>query len=236
MARLAYALGAVVATAILAGLVYVRYREPEDAASAPRIPTARSMPVRTESGVAGALDLLLRTTWTTRIHVDVSSTMDRPVRLAPASPDVLALLGAAPEGGTPRAFAARFVELFDEAARRTPKVVALALDPSPAELERARPLELMGLFEGPRIVAWRSTPARRRLLDAQWDGPTYAVVIVGSAGARTAAADLAPASDDGFGVVLVIDLSPDGGAREIARAYAAPPRVVVCWSPLAANP
>ena len=239
---------AVLAAAAVAGLAVVLYRQP--AREGPRPQAAVTTPpaapaATTDSGIAPALEVLLTTTWTPRIFVDLSKEMDRPVRLAPAPEELVRLLGAAPYASTPRRFAARFVELFDEAARRRPKVVALGPGRptvDPRLLETVEPLELRQLMEPPQSVLWvegapRLVAERRRLLDAIWEGPTLLVVIVGSPEMRGAAENLGFRSDDSRSVVLVIDLSADGGGTEIARAFDVPPyRVAAYWNPLVAAP
>lgn len=238
---------AVLAIAAVAGLAFAVYRQPAKEGPRPRTvdPTPPTAPAAAESGIASALEVLLKTTWTPRIFVDLSKEMDRPVRLAPAPEEVVRLLGAAPAGATPRNFAARFVELFDAAARRRPKVVALGPGRptvDPGLLETVEPFELRQLLEPPQTVVWvegvpRLVAERRRLLHAIWEGPSLMVVIVGSPDMRGTAENLGWRNDGSRSVVLVIDLSADGGGSEIARAFDVPPyRVAAHWSPLVAVP
>ena len=147
-----------------------------------------------------------------RVFLDVSEAMDRPVRAAEPS----LLLPAVPGGGeTARQFAARFVDFL--AAGRLRDVVTLGDPPRGGGrevLDAQQPLSFTGYFDLAR------------------EDRRFSVLILGSAELAALAPDPAPEAQAEGEVLLVVDLTPDGGAIQWARAFQEERRYVAYWSPL----
>ena len=178
---------------------------------------AQTGPVRSRLALAAradayaeSLELVLLTLasrpWTLRVSVDLSADMDRPVRLLPVPQEITEHLNGAPQGATPRHFARELLALL--AAGRSVEFVGLTKEPGADNLDLVAPLDLARLMSG-------ATPAAH-------------VVIVGSKDIEDAVLGLTREPGD---VVLVVDLTPDGGAIEIARLMENNPTVAY-WRPV----
>jgi hypothetical protein len=174
-------------------------------------PDARALRVEPvaahKEDVASALRLLLDAPGPVRILADVSPAMDREVRVADAPPSLS-------EAVTPRRFAAELAAMLDAAGRRTPQVVTLARDRVTGGLGLLEAVAPFDLNPAERVVAFGSGTGERRLLALPSLAETPAVYVVGSPGIG----ELTLAGTES-GVVLVIDLSPDGQGVALARTY-----------------
>jgi hypothetical protein len=147
--------------------------------------------------------------WRPRICVDLSEAMDRPIHVAALPKPLAELVRSMPRGDTPRAFAKELIALLAE--QRPVAVVGLTKE------RRSGGVGLLGTVE-PLHVA------------AVGDGATPAVdiLVIGSPEVAGEAVAIAPNLGS---ILLVVDLTPDAGALEIARA-ADNLRLSAYWRPI----
>lgn len=161
-----------------------------------------------EAALAGFATMFAERARVPRVCIDLSEAMDRPVRLRPVPEPLAQILPAKPQGDTPRSFA-------------TELVVALAAQ---------RRVEVVGLAKERRVGAEVLAAVETLWLPAAADGatPEVDILVVGSPVTAREAAGVAHSLGH---FLLVIDLSADGSALEIAHV-AEDRRLAAYWRPI----